>query len=213
MARIGIDIDGCIYNFEDSVRRFLIASYGYRADQLPAPTGWHIDKQWGMTREQFQMYCHEGVDRGVVFRYGKATNAAREGIAVLRDLGHTIHICTARDYGLPGSSALATAEWLHRERIHYDSLTFSNVKSIAAVDYMIDDRVSNYDELVAAGIRAVLMDQAWNQDEEGQLGRVRASNMLDFANMVAAYEMVGKPLVAEITARENLGRTLLWKAS
>lgn len=213
MARIGIDLDGVIYNFEESVRHYLVNWEGYSRDELPDPTGWHIDKQWGMTRKQFQMYCHLGVDIGVIFLHGGAIRAAREGVSALREQGHTIHICTARDYGQSGASASNTARWLAHESIYYDSLTFSHDKTIVAVDYMIDDRIENYDALVGAGVRAVLMDQPWNQDEEDQRGRVRASDMLDFANMVASYEMIGKPLVEKIVELEHINRTLTPKAS
>nr|WP_296763992.1 hypothetical protein [Rhodococcus sp. (in: high G+C Gram-positive bacteria)] len=203
MARIGLDMDGVVYNFENSVRTFLVDEWGYNPEELPAPIGWAIDEQWGMSREAFREACHEGVDAGVIFRDGDPYPGTAEGFALLREAGHTIHIVTARTYGKPGMAALNTQEWLDEHGLEYDTITYAHDKTVVATDYMIDDKVENYDDLLRAGTYPMLLNQNWNQDSAG-VKRGRVNTLPEFAYFVNALSP--DPAFAKVML-EQLQRT------
>lgn len=184
MARVGIDLDGVCYNFENSVRQYLVDKRGHDAASLPDPIGWNIDEQWGMTRQQFKDHCHKGVNWGIIFGVGAPYPGTVEGFAQLRAAGHSIHIVTARSYGNPGMSALNTQEWLDDYGLEFDTITYSHDKTIVNVDVMIDDRAENLIDLRNAGMTAVAMDRPWNRNRTDLDGILRVQSLVEFATLV-----------------------------
>ncbi len=164
MARIGVDLDGVCYGFTDSLRQYMVDHKGYDPKDLPDSTGWdfHI-VDWGWTTEQFMEHFAAGVDAGVVFLHGEPEEGAVKYINQLREDGHTIHIITHRSVG--AKSVQNTGEWLAREGIKFDSLTFSGDKTIVKTDFFIEDNLDNYNALLDVGTDAVLYDRPWNQKD------------------------------------------------
>lgn len=186
--RIGIDLDGVCYRFENAVRRHLMVNHGYTRESLPDPIGWNLEERWGMNRDQFRAFCDEGVDADIIFTYGAPYPKVIDGVQAIARAGHSIHVVTARGYGQPGASESATARWLDTWNIPFDTLTFAHDKTVARTDIMIDDKLENYDELEAAGTHAVLMDQKWNQDIPGGKTRNRVKDMLEFADLIQGMQ-------------------------
>lgn len=182
--RIGLDLDGVCYNFENAVRWHLIQNHGYTPESLPDPIGWNLEERWGMSRAEFRDFCDGGVDSDIIFTYGAPYPGVVEGLQRIAKAGHSIHVVTARGYGQPGRSAYNTERWLHVWGIPYATMTFSHDKTVVANDIMIDDKLENYDELETAGIPPVLMDQVWNQDTPGGKIRTRVHNMGEFADLI-----------------------------
>lgn len=167
MARIGIDLDGCVYDFGRSVQHFLISRKGWLPEECPDPTTWHFfSHQWGITVEQFLELCNEGVDEGIIFGHGEPTFGSVRSLRRLQEAGHTLHIITDRHFGQPGSSRKVTERWLATYDVPYDSLHFSADKTVVATDIFIEDRPDNFVDLEAEGVRAYLMDRPWNRDME-----------------------------------------------
>jgi FMN phosphatase YigB (HAD superfamily) len=52
MAKVGFDIDGVLYDFEDALREYMTEE-GY-AHPMPVATTWDFAESWGLTGEEFQ---------------------------------------------------------------------------------------------------------------------------------------------------------------
>jgi FMN phosphatase YigB (HAD superfamily) len=181
MSAIGIDLDGVCYNFAASVREYLVSSGSHCADDCPDATRWEFYEDWGLDLAGFLDTCHAGVDAGVIFTHGDPYPGTAEAFAVLRAKGHTIHIVTDRSFGTNGASEAATRAWLDRHGLPFDSLTFTADKTRVRLDAMVDDKLSNYDALVAAGVEAYLLTRPWNQQPDN---RRRVLDLLHFAGVI-----------------------------
>lgn len=162
MARILFDIDDVLYPCVDTIRDYLVSDYEYTLDELPTPSTWDIHKHWGMSHEKLWNLVSQGVNEGHIFAVGKPIPGSAEAVRSLKDEGHKIHLVTARVGGDRGLSERWTVEWLNDNNIPYDSLTFSQDKTIIPVDFALDDRAENFTAL-NLHCRAFLMDQPWNQ--------------------------------------------------
>lgn len=186
--RVGFDLDGVLYDFGNSVRRYLDSigkSYGWK-DDAHEPHHWDFYEYWGMDRKEFAQLCHDGVDAGFIFRGGIRPNAI-EAIERVARLGHEIIIITDRQFGsTPKNSHDATCEWLAEHGIEYDELVFSADKTCVQTDLFVEDKLENYDALMAAGTPCYLINRAWNHDPELGLndGRRRINDISDYADII-----------------------------
>jgi hypothetical protein len=189
MSRIGIDLDGVLYDFAASLRRYLfsIDPEGTTAHvHNREPSQWEFWPEWNMSYEDWLEACHNGVDAGFVFQ-GPARPLAAESVRVIKNAGHEVHIITDRTFGgTPGASAWATREWLNHHRIPFDTLTFSPDKTKVETDKFVEDKLSNYDALVASGSDAYLINRPWNADPPhcGIPKRKRINSIAEFAWIV-----------------------------
>jgi len=166
--RIGIDLDGVCYDF----------TAAYLANQAPPPPGfvadkWEFYKDLGQTTEQFLDQCRRMVRTGLLFRKGDLLPGTKEAFDALIEQGHTIHIITDRCSLDPEDSDLIkqhTLDWLEDNGLRYDQIRFTGDKAAAAeelgLDYMIDDRIENYDALDGTGVSVYLFDRPWNRSAE-----------------------------------------------
>lgn len=177
MSAVGIDLDGVCYDFADSLRTFLEGTHR----KYPNPTRWEFYEDWGYSLEEFLDLCHDGVNAGVIFSHGDPFPGVRDALLRLRDAGHTLHVVTDRSFGKGGASEAATRVWLDTHQIPFDSLTFSADKTIVRTDYMIDDKLANYDALHAVGCNVFLLDRPWNQS---RTPRDRVTSVSEFADVV-----------------------------
>lgn len=163
--RIGVDLDGVLYDFVGDFRNWLIMEHDREAHHLPPAESWNFWKdQWGLTLDEFLGICGESVDAGYMFRVGDPHPDSIEYMHRLREDGHSLHIITARNFG--SKSIQNTEWWLNEHDVPHDSLSFSKDKTIMALDTMIDDHAENFIQLEQAGIRAYLLDRLWNQYHE-----------------------------------------------
>lgn len=179
--RVGVDLDGVCYDFEESFRYYLWDFERFDYEDMPPSTRWEFYEDWGMDAKQFVDYCHAGVDAGVIFSHGRPFPGTREALEALKDHGHTIHIVTDRSFGSNGRSEGATRAWLDQYKLPFDSLTFSPDKTVVRTDVFVDDKLQNYDALVHAGTRAYLFDRPWNQHP---LPRKRVRSLAEFVEVV-----------------------------
>lgn len=182
MSRIGIDLDGVCYDFGAALRHYL---WGWcRRDEasMPEPTRWEFYEDWGLDLKQFLQVCHEGVDAGVIFSWGDPHPGTYDALTALHVAGHTLHVVTDRSFGSHGRSEAATRDWLDRYKLPFDSLTFASDKTVVRTDYMIEDKLANYDALDAAGTKVYLLDRPWNQDG-GE--RRRVHSWTEFLRVIA----------------------------
>lgn len=163
--RIGFDIDGVGFNFADSCQRYLEhigQGHLWKSGPTPKPF-WDWYKDWGWTSAQFVEFCHAGADAGFIFA-GDVRPGYVEAIRAVALLGHEVIIATDRPFGsTPEVSQKLTVEWLEQHGIEYDELHFTADKTTAECDMFVEDKLENYDALVAAGCNAFLLNRPWNE--------------------------------------------------
>lgn len=163
--RIGVDLDGCVYDFVGDFRTWVHAHTGKPLDVMPDAETWNFfADQWGLTLAEYLDLLAVGVRRGEVFRNGNPIPGALKHLRNLARLGHELHIVTNR----PQDGAREnTLHWLALWRVPFTSLTFAADKTCVPVDVFIEDNVDNATALEAAGTPAIVFDQAWNRHYTG----------------------------------------------
>lgn len=181
--RVGIDLDGVCYDFAASVREYLCHTVAtHDPEACTDPERWEFYEDWGLDLPAFLDAFHDGVNAGIIFTHGDTYPNVTEAFARIKAQGHTIHIVTDRSMGEPGRSEAATAAWLARHGLPFDSLTFSADKTVVNLDVMVDDKLANYDALEAAGVRAYLLTRKWNLHDKEP--RRRVLDLLHFAEVI-----------------------------
>lgn len=187
--RVGFDLDGVLFDFGNSVRRYLDSigrEYGFK-DDAPEPHCWDFFEYWGVTREDFVQICHDGVDAGYIFSGGVRPNAV-QAVHKVYAAGHDVVIITDRSFGTtPEASHNATREWLAQHDIPYDELHFSSDKTIAPTDCFVEDKLENYDALTKAGVKCYLINRPWNQVKGGDY-RDRINDISEYPAKVEELE-------------------------
>lgn len=193
--RVGFDLDGVMYDFGNSVRRYLDSigrQYGFKDDE-DEPHHWNFYEYWGMDLDEFKQICNDGADAGFIFSGPARSNAVWAAQAV-KAAGHDIVIITDRQFGsTPQVSHKATFNWLSLHSIPFDEIYFSADKTCVQTDIFIEDKLQNYDSLVAVGTPCVLVNRPWNQEDDY---RFRVDDIVEYPDIVqlASFEYSEHPL-------------------
>jgi putative intracellular protease/amidase len=184
--RVGFDLDGCNINFQDGCNIHLeTEGHPFRFREGV----WNFFEEHGWTTTEFVMFCNRAADAGVLFNTDPYPGAP-EAFERIARLGHELIIITDRSFGsTPAVSERITTEWLARHGYEYDELIFSADKTVVPTDVFVEDKLQNYDALVAAGTDCYLIDRPWNQVPGGD-ARKRIKDMSEYAD-----------IIEEITAR------------
>lgn len=184
---IGYDFDGVGYVFGNSVRNYLnTIGIGVPPATDEFCKSWDFYEFWGMTREEFDKHCDDGVDAGYVFAPGRGLTRPNffESIMRVKSMGHTVIGITHRWQGSPGMAERNTMQWIGRYKNFFDDIVFSADKTSVKTDMFVEDNMGNYDKLVAAGTDAYLINRPWNAPYEDD--RKRIGDISDFTAAVAA---------------------------
>lgn len=188
--RIGFDLDGVLYDFTDGFKRSI--PHRYRDG---AADRWNFFTEWGITLEEFALYCVQGIRNRILYWTGYPLPDAVEAIKALKAQGHTIVIITHRGNFGEGETLAreATEYWLKSHGIPFDELHLAEDKTSVPTDFMIEDKVENFLALRAAGCQAWLRDQAWNHHHETPY---RAMTLWDFVQAIEEFarELAPKPI-------------------
>lgn len=176
-VRLGIDVDGVLYEFVESYRNWLCKLTGRPASDFPDAESWSFYKeQWGLTSAEYIDILVQGVNAKEVFWRGNRVPGSLEAVTQLYREGYEIVIITAREYdGILTHPRFATEHWLGINGYPYHELIVSHDKTKAEynLDILIDDSPTNLENHGAAGLRAVAFDQRWNhllKDHERCIG-------------------------------------------
>lgn len=165
MARVGVDLDGVLYDFGGAVREWLRQQEWYH--DCPEAERWEFYLDWGLSVDEFLNVCHHAADAGHLFRWGEPPADASKHLFRLKEAGHQIIIVTDRAFGFATqgkASRVNTEEWLAEHDIPFDEIHYTSNKASVDLDYMVDDKPSNVADLYSAGITTFLHRQAWNRE-------------------------------------------------
>ena len=161
---LGIDLDGCAYDFVKNFLRFS-SENGYQVPDNYIPDNWLFYEDLGMNLEQFVATIEAGVAAKKIFindapGMDYPTAGFTTTMVKLRGKGHKIHVVTHRN---AKGAARQTLEWMDKYGVPTDATHFVRDKTVVHVDVLIEDSPGNYYDSVDAGIPCILMDQPWNQ--------------------------------------------------
>lgn len=190
--RAGTDLDGVGHVFGDTVHNWLIHTgrgHLWKSGPTEEPY-WDFFKDWGWTGKQFVEECNAAADAGILFD-GPIREGYAEGIAAIAAMGHEIIIHTDRPFGSsPEVSEKITVQWLEKHGIEYDELWFGPDKTASGCDTFIEDKIENYDALVAAGTKAFLLNRPWNKVAGGD-ARNRIDSYDEYVEAIATITKQG----------------------
>jgi hypothetical protein len=154
----------------------------WKSGPTPEPF-WNCYEDWGWDFEQFKELVDWGVDEGYVFSGHWRPNAV-ESVRRVREMGHEAIIITDRSFGTdPLNSQRNTILAFKRAGIEYDEIHFNRDKTCVPTDTFVEDKLENYDALVAAGVKTFLINRAWNKVEGGD-SRNRIDDIKDYADAI-----------------------------
>lgn len=183
---VGIDMDGVLYPFINSFRKYCEERLGVLF--LSDPVKWNFYEDWGLDEATFQEWIKDAAKSHAVFKTEMPYPTVLEAWELLRKNNIKIHVLTAR----PQEAWAQTAAWLSQYNLVADSLHFNKTKGFLSKisvgkAALIDDHVMYYNEAKNVGIFPCLLNQPWNQDLEDA---TRASTLLEFATMIVGYNKV-----------------------
>lgn len=163
MARIGIDLDGCVYPFAQEFTKYASRRMGV---ELPLPDHWFwYTKKWAITHQQFRDLLVEALLDGEIWSNADPIPGAVGALWQLSDMGHRIIIATDRlqQTEHERKARAVTRLWLQRAGINYDDLIFTSDKRDADVEVFLEDRPGAVPTLRLAGVDAIYYTQPYNE--------------------------------------------------
>lgn len=171
--RIGVDIDAVLYPYIPQLRHFAVTTLKRPAQQFPDPRSWDFAAAWDLTGTQLRTLMHAGVDQGTVLTGAAPLTGAVPALGQLLAAGHTVHLVTDRAAlgEIPGRAVRQTRAWLRAHAVPYTSLTFAGDKTCVATDIFVEDKPTNIDALVEAGVDTYVVDYPYNRHVQVRTGR------------------------------------------
>ncbi len=173
--KIGIDIDNCISNFDDT----LLKEY-LRHDKELRNTGiinenaeYLRNGMFDWTAEEENSFYNANIENFA--RKLKPIECSSYYIKKLKNDGHEIYIITGRNNGEYTNPNKLTKEWLAKYDIVYDRLIFTNAYDKHSktevclennIDLMIEDSTKISLDLISNGIKVYTMNTRYNQKEQ-----------------------------------------------
>lgn len=156
-----IDVDDVLRNLVPNMVRLYNKEFGLETTHEDIKD-YRLDTSFPKLKENgylaaewfFMEHGHE------LFLESEAIEKSVEAITRLKQYG-TIHIVTKQRYLL---SKLYTIQWLDKNDILYDSLSFVEDKSIVGCDFFIDDYQENFVGCGKKGAIGILIEAPYNKD-------------------------------------------------
>ncbi len=165
--RLGLDLDGVVYNFVEEFRTYVSTQRGVHPDSLAPVHRWEFYLDWDMSEDEYFTTLEQAAVGGHVFKNGAAYDGAAQAVSQARDIGYEIVAITARkltdiqdDHQIIHDN---TAEWLTINGIHFDELIVDNDKTNHGLNVLVDDSLANVHHFIMAGGKGFVFDRPWNQ--------------------------------------------------
>ncbi len=178
--KIGIDIDNCISNFDDTLlKEYLRHDKELRNTGIINENPEYLRKGMFDWTEQEEKSFYDSNIQNFAQKL-KPIEDSPYYIKKLKEDGHEIYIITGRDNGEYTNPIELTKKWLDKYDIVYDRLIFTNAHDKHAktevclennIDLMIEDSISISLDLINNGIKVYTMNTRYNQKEK-KLDRV-----------------------------------------
>jgi uncharacterized HAD superfamily protein len=157
--KLGIDIDGCLNDFQSIIAEMIKKEYGIEPDKRI----YYIVDELNLSSEEAKRFwdkCHPES-----LKIMQATEGAKESLNKLKDLGCELNIITARNYGI----ADLTEKWLNEQEIPYDNIFFNGEKKHQVcnwknINFMVEDNPDYVRGLADSGIEVALYPRPYNKD-------------------------------------------------
>ena len=179
--RIGIDIDNCISNFDDTLlKEYLKHDQKLRNTGIINENAKYLRKgMFDWTEEEEKDFYDNNIE--IFAKKLKPIEDAPYYIKKLKEDGHKIYIITGRKNGEYKNPYELTQEWLNQYDIVYDELIFTNaynkhekteIGKKYNIDLMIEDSIRISLDLLDHGMKVYTMNTRYNQKENAILDRV-----------------------------------------
>ena len=201
--RIGIDIDNCISNFDDTLlKEYLKHDKELRNTGIINKNPEYLRKgMFDWTEEEESSFYHANIEDFAI-----KLRPIEDSVYYIRKLkedGHEIYIITGRNNGEYINPKELTTQWLDKYNIVYDKLIFTNAydkhaKTVCLennIDLMIEDSTRISLDLINNGIKVYTMNTRYNQKEQ-TLDRV--------SKWKEIYEKISKLNKKKITKKVNV---------
>lgn len=174
-----VDVDGVLAEFtlaftREAVKLGLAKTAWPTPEQLTWDHDFNVDKVWAVVDSTPWWWA----------RLGRACSI--DELALLNKLtyNHRVVFCTNRKAGIPHVQR-QTFEWLNKYGITYPNVVVSDDKGGVAkalkIDFSIDDRVKNVNEIAAVGCESYVLDYPYNRN--GCVGK-RVGSVTEFLEVV-----------------------------
>ncbi len=202
--RIGIDIDNCISNFDDTLlKEYLKHDKELRNTGIINENPEYLRKgMFDWTDEEENSFYNANIEN-----FAKKLKPIEDSsyyIKKLKEDGHEIYIITGRNNGEYTNLYELTVEWLNKYDIIYDKLILTDAYDKHAktevslennIDLMIEDSTTISLDLTNNGIKVFTMNTRYNQKDQ-TLDRV--------SNWKEIYERINKMIKKEDTQKVNV---------
>ena len=172
-ARLGIDLDECVFRYFDALRPYAAEALGVDAADIdtafPIPRSYSlVESGWFKSDEQFYEIHGLAVEQGL-YRNLAMIEGASDTLWRLNDEGFHLHIITSRfvNHKQHFTVVTDTAFSLDKDNIPFRGITFDGYKTEHNADVYLDDSPKNIFNLRAAGKQVIIFDAPYNQDIEG----------------------------------------------
>lgn len=173
--KIGIDIDNCISNFDDTLlKEYLKHDKELRNTGIINENPKYLrEGMFDWTQEEENSFYNDNIENFA--KNLKPIVDSSYYIKKLKEDGHEIYIITGRNNGEYKNPYELTKEWLNKYDIVYDKLIFTDAydkhaKSVVClennIDLMIEDSVRISLDLISNGIKVYTMNTRYNQKEQ-----------------------------------------------
>lgn len=173
--RIGIDIDNCISNFDDTLlKEYLKHDKELRNTGIINENPEYLRKgMFDWTEEEEKSFYNANIENFA--RKLRPIEDSSYYIKKLKKDGHEIYIITGRNNGEYKNPHELTKEWLNKYDIVYDRLIFTDAYDKHTktevclennIDLMIEDSTRISLDLISNGIKVYTMNTRYNQKEQ-----------------------------------------------
>lgn len=194
--KIGIDIDNCISNFNDTLlKEYLKHDKELRNNGIINENPEYLRKgMFDWTVEEEKSFYETNIE--AFAQKLRPIKNSQKYIKKLKEDGHEIYIITGRDNGEYTDPYRLTKDWLKKYNIIYDKLIFTNAYDKHAktevclenkIDIMIEDSTQISLDLIENGIKAFTMNTRYNRKNQ-DLDRV--SNWKEIYERIASANKI-----------------------